>query len=132
MARIDDQRSRAAADRARPRHGEESLLKPLLPAPAALRAGHGSLALGRARSLAVRAGLHAADRDLLLLAEDRLFELQRQVVAQIASALHARSLAAATAAHVEHLAEQVAEDVAQVLRAAESAAETDCRRRRRH
>src|SRR6185312_4665590 len=92
LAGIDDQRAGSAADRAGPRHREESLLKALLAASAALRTRHRSLALGRARALAVGAGLHAPDGDLLLLAEDRLLELERQVVAQVASALHPRSL----------------------------------------
>ncbi len=53
----------------------------------------GCLPLAAPDPLAVRAGLAAANLDLALDSEDRLFKLQRQVVAQIAPALHPRSLA---------------------------------------
>src|SRR5260370_14033590 len=114
-ARINNQSPRPAAHRAGPRHRKEPLLKSLLAAPATLRTRHRGLALRSARTLAVRARLHPPDRDLLLLAEDRLLELQRQVIPQIASTLTARSPAAAVAAHIEHLAEKIAEDIPQVL-----------------
>src|SRR5260370_33728700 len=114
-ARVNDQRSRTAAHRAGPRHRKEPLLEPLLPAAAALRPRHRALALRRARTLAIRARLHPPDRDLLLLAEDRLLQLPRQVVPQLASTLRARGLASACATHVEHLAEQIAKDIPQVL-----------------
>ena len=72
----------------------------------------GALPFALPGAAAVVARLLPADADLLLHAEDRLFKLQRQVVAQVAPALHPRS--PPRAAHVEHLAEQIAEDVAQV------------------
>ena len=59
------------------------------------------------------ARLEAANLDLGLCAEDRVFEIDGQVEAQIVAALLPR-LALLPAAHVEHLAEQVAEDVAKV------------------
>ena len=77
---------------------------------------------------AVVAHFRAADLDLPLLAEHRLFELQLHVVLQVAATLRARR--AALSAHVEHLAEQVAEDVAQIALALERAAAAKAAARR--
>ncbi len=92
--------------------GEESLLVTYLPTAGALFAGFRAASGRRAGSAAIGADLRAAELDLYLLAEDRLFELELEIVANVAATLPASI--ATPAAHVEHLAEEVAEDIAHI------------------
>ena len=108
----------AAANRAGARNGEEALLESRCPRPP-----HCGQVAGPCRARRRSPALPAISMRLMvtvrLLAEDRLFELERQVVANVAAALCTRGRRA-IAAHVEHLSEKVAEDVAQVRSRRES------------
>ena len=66
---------------------------------------------GGARTAAVLAGFHTANRDLGLFAEDGFFKLKSQIVADVAALLHARGTPAVSA-HVEHFAKEVAKEFA--------------------
>ena len=75
-------------------------------------AGFRTAAGRRAGSAAIGADLSAAELDFCLLAENRLFELEREIVANVAAALPAPI--ATPSAHVEHLAEEVSEDISHI------------------
>src|ERR1700733_300300 len=121
MARFDDHLAGSAADGAGACDGEEALLEAHLPAAAALLANRRRLALRGAGAAALPANVHALAGDCRLLAEDRLLELDRQVVADIAAALCARCPPAASPGNVEHLSEKVPEDIADIHAAREAA-----------
>src|SRR6201996_1563883 len=112
VARFDDHLTGSAADGAGACDGEETLLEAHLPAAGALLANRRRLALRGAGAAALPANVHALDGDSRLLAEDRLLEFDRQVVADIAAALCARCPPAASPGNVEHLSEKVSEDIA--------------------
>ena len=92
--------------------GEESLLVTYLPTAGALFAGFRATSRRCARSAAIGAELRPAELDFYLLAENRLFELELQIVANVAATLPAA--VATSPSHVEHLAEEVAEDIAHI------------------
>ncbi len=115
VARLSDHLAGAAANWAGARNREEALLEAHLAAPAALLARAGRFAVRGAGAATLAANIHTLDGDGRLLAEDRLFEFDRQVVTDIAATLRTRSTpAAASAGSVEHLSEEIAEDVAQI------------------
>src|SRR3984885_7450069 len=114
MAWFDDHLASSAADGAGACDGEETLLEAHLPAAAALLANRRRLALRGAGAAALPANVHALAGDRRLLAEDRLLELDRQVIADIAAALCARCPPAASPGNVEHLSEKVPEDIADI------------------
>ena len=118
---LGDHLAGAAADGTGTRNREEALLETHLAAAAALLAGAGGFAVRGARSAALRADVHALDGDGRLLAEDRLLEIDGQVIADIAAALRTRDTSRTTARDVEHLSEKVAEDIAQVHAARKAA-----------
>ena len=95
-----------------------------IPAAAAVRAGFGRRALGRAAAAAVRAGFLAVDRDLFGAAVGGFLKGQNHagldIVAFARGVGAAAPAAAKTAEPAEAPAEQIAEDIAQV-HAAETA-----------
>src|ERR1700683_4618238 len=124
MTRIANDGSGAAAGAAGAGDREKSLLVADLPASLAVWTSRGSASGGRTGAAAALADLHAANRDLRLLAEDRFFEFDGEVVADRATLLDARGTAAA--ADVEHFAEQIPEDGRDVLGAERIAIEARC------
>src|SRR5262249_2078274 len=74
-----------------------------------------SFAGSRSGAMALLAGFVAADGDSRLGAEERLFEFEREVFAQVGAPLYAGTAASATAA--EHIAEaeEFSEDVDEIL-----------------
>jgi hypothetical protein len=91
---------------------KEALLVTHLSTAGALFAGFRAAAGGRPGTAAIGADLGAAELDLCLLAEDGLFELEREIVANVAAAL--RAPIATPSAHVEHFPEEVSEDISHV------------------
>ena len=110
LARLGDGLARAAAVRAGPRDGEESLLVAQLAGALALRAGLGVRAGRGAGALAGLAGLLARDLDRGLGAGGGLLEGDLEVVAQVGAALRP----AAPPPAAEDVAEP--EDVAEARR----------------
>jgi hypothetical protein len=95
-------------------HAEESLLVADLSATRAGAAADRRFAGGSTRAAALFTGLMAADCDLRLFAEDRFFEFQSDVFAQVRTALRPGASASASAEKIAE-AEEVAEDLAEVL-----------------
>src|ERR1700744_2072744 len=96
VARFDDHLAGSAADGTGACDGEETLLEAHLPAAGALLANRRRLALRGTGAAGPPADAHALERDRRLLAEARLLELDRQVVADIAATLCARCPPAAS------------------------------------
>src|ERR1700733_7008268 len=92
--------------------GEESLLVTYLPTAGALFAGFRAAPGRCAGSAAIGAELRPAELDFYLLAENRLFELELQIVANVAATLAASIATPST--HVEHLTEEVAKDITHI------------------
>ena len=114
-ARIGDHAAGALARRTGAGNAEESLLIANLAASRAGAAGGWTFARRRAGAVAFLAGLVAADRDASLFPEERFFEFEREIFAQIGTALHPAATAAAASAEQIAEAEELAEDVAEVL-----------------
>src|SRR5262245_11888408 len=117
LARIADDLPGAAALRAGARHGEEPLLEPDLPLPAALRTLARRRAGRRSRSVTRLAVLLPRNLNRRLGPDRRFFEGDLEVVAQIGAAL--RTAAAPAAAKEIAEAEDVAEPAKDVFEAGE-------------
>jgi len=113
-AGIGDDAARALTSGTGAGHAEESLLVANLAASAARAAGGRSFAGRGAVALAVLTDFVAAHRDLRFLAEDRFFEFEGYVFAQVGTTLGAAAAATASAEQIPK-AEEVAEDFAEVL-----------------
>src|SRR6185437_8253528 len=114
LARIENHLSGAAAGSASSRNAEESLLKALLPAPAASIAGNRLPSTCGAGSMTRVAGLSLAHRNFAARAEDRVLQFDGDVGAQIGSALCPRAPPASAAEDIAE-SKEIAEDFAQVL-----------------
>jgi hypothetical protein len=82
----------------------------------ALRTNRWTASRSAPRSLTRLASFKPADSDFFLGPEDRRFEIDRQVIAQIITAMLPRA-PLLPAGCVEHLAEQVTKNIAKVDRA---------------
>src|SRR6478672_1432843 len=106
---IGNDPAQALACRARPRHGEETLLISNLAATTARGTGGRSLIGGRPGALAVLTGLIATDLYLCLLAKGRFLKRKIQVSASItATLLPSAAATAATNIHAKEVTEYVA------------------------
>src|SRR5580698_2688887 len=114
VAWLGDHLTRSAADGAGTRNREEALLEAHLAASSALLTDACRFSVRRTRAAAFPADVHALNADGRLLAKDRFFEVQRQVIANVAAALCTGRAPTACAGDVEHLSEKVAKDIAQV------------------
>ncbi len=116
-ARIGDDASRPLARRTSPGDAEKSLLVANLSPTRAGAASRGAFSRSRARPVAILAGLVTTHRNPSLLAKERLFELERQVLAQIGAALNPAATASASPTTAKHIAEaeELSEDVAEIL-----------------
>jgi hypothetical protein len=112
-ARIGDDAASALTSGTGAGHAEEPLLVAHLSTPRAGAAGDRRLTLSGARTAAIFTGLVAANGDLSLFAENRLFKFQGDILAQVRAALSA--CAAATAAEEIAKAEKVAENLAEIV-----------------
>ena len=112
-AGVLDHAPRAAAARAGPRQGEESLGEAHLAAPAAAGAGHRLGAAPAAAAAARRAALEARDVERLFVSERRLLESDLEVVAQVGSGRRSPGAPPRAAEQVAE-AEEVAQDVAEI------------------
>jgi hypothetical protein len=110
---VGDDTSNPLAGRASASHAEETLLVSDLSASGAGAARNRRLALGSARTPAVFAAFVAAAGDLCLFAEDRLFELQRNVFAQVGPTLGSSASPATRAKQIAN-PEEVAENFAEI------------------
>ena len=114
-ARIGDHAARALTRRTSSRHAEEALLVTNLPASTARSAWDGCLAGSRTVAVAVFASRVVANRNLGFRAEYRLFEFQRDIFAQIGTALGATASSRTSAEKISE-AEKVAEDFTYILK----------------
>jgi hypothetical protein len=113
FARIRYHLPGAAAATASAGYAEEALLKTNLSAAGAGAAGGGLLAIGDAAPVARVAGLGLADGDLGLLSEDRVFQFNADVGAQISAAL--RACSPASSAKRIAKSKEVTENFAEIL-----------------
>src|SRR5580692_713318 len=114
-ARICDHAARSLASWAGARNAEEALLIAHLSPPGARLAGAGSFTGRGARAATFFAGFVAAHVNLGFGAKECLLEFQRQVFAQIGSALHPAAAPSASAAKGIAETEELAEDFADIL-----------------
>ena len=111
---ISDHAARTLTSGTSARHAEESLLIPYLAASPAGSARHGGLARSGTRAAALLARFVAANRNTRFRAKNRFFEFQRDIFAQIGTALSAAA-PPRTAAEKISETEKVSEDFADVL-----------------
>ena len=114
-ARIGDDAANALTGGTRAGHTEESLLVAHLSASRAGAASDRSLTRTGARTAAIFAGLMAADGNLGVLAEDRLLELQRDVLPQVRTTLGPSAPTRTSAKKITET-EEVSENLAEVVK----------------
>lgn len=114
-AGIGDHTAHSLAGGAGAGHAEKSLLIANLPASAAGAAGDGRFAGSGAGAAAFLTSLVSPHGDLSGFAENRFFEFQRDVLAQVGAALRAAAAARGASEQIAE-AEEVTEDVTEILK----------------
>src|SRR5688572_18180525 len=117
-AGILDDRAATLATRAGLLDREDALADPHLAGTGTGFASHRRVTARGARAFALGALLDGLEIDLRRRSEDRLLEIERELVAQVGAAEHC--IAPASSRSAEDVAEHVAEDVAEGIRRAEA------------